>query len=240
MRTTTRRATVLVATGVLGLGGVAVAAPALAGMGPFANPPVAAATPGPGWPGGGMGSGMGNGYGMGSGHGMGGSGMTGTGARDGTCLGPAVTAAKGTLTEQQKTTLASMAQEEKLAHDLYAAFAAKYDAVVFDRIAASETRHLTAVRTLLTRYGIADPTAGRPAGQFSDLTVQATYDKLLAQGQTGQAAALQAGVTVEQTDIAALTAALDGLSAPDVTQVYTHLRMASQHHLAAFQNWSTR
>jgi len=235
MRTTTRRAAVLVAAGALGLGGVAVTAPALAGMGPFANSPVAAATPGPGW-----GGGMGSGYGMGNGYGMGGSGMMGTGARDGTCLGPAITAAKGTLTEPQKTTLVAMAQEEKLAHDLYVAFAAKYDAVVFDRTADSETRHLAAVQTLLARYGVADPTAGKPAGQFSDPAVQATYDTLLAQSQTGQAAALQAGVTVEQTDIADLTAALDGLSAPDVTQVYTQLRMASQHHLATFQNWSTR
>jgi hypothetical protein len=236
MRTTTRRAAVLVAAGALGLGGVAVAAPALAGAGPFADLPVTAATPGPGRPGGGMGSG----YGMGNGYGMGGNGMTGAGVRHGTCLDPAITAAKGTLTEQQKATLVAMAQEEKLAHDLYAAFAGKYDAVVFDRIAASETRHLAAVRTLLDRYGSADPSAGRSAGQFSDPTVQATYDKLLAQGQAGRSAALRAGVTVEQTDIADHTDALDGLSAPDVVQVYTQLRAASQHHLAAFQNWSTR
>jgi hypothetical protein len=181
-----------------------------------------------------MGSGMGSGYGMGD------SGMMGTGARDGTCVDPAITAAKGTLSEQQKTTLVAMAQEEKLAHDLYTAFAGKYDAVVFDRIAVSETRHLTAVRVLLSRYGVADPTAGEAAGQFSDAAVQATYDKLLAKGQAGQAAALQVGVTVEQADIADLTAALNGLSATDVKQVYRRLRMASQHHLAAFQSWSTR
>jgi hypothetical protein len=230
MRTTTRRATVLVAAGALGLGGLVVTAPALAGVGPFASPSVTATAPGPGWSGGGMG----NGYGMG------GSGMMGAGARDGTCLDPAITAAKGTLTEQQKSTLVAMAQEEKLAHDLYTAFAGKYDAVVFDRIAAAETRHLAAVRTLLSRYGVADPTAGKSTGQLSDPAVQATYDKLVAQGQAGQAAALQVGVTVEQTDIADLTAALGGLNAPDVTQVYTQLRAASQHHLAAFQNWSTR
>jgi hypothetical protein len=230
MRTTTRRTAVLVSAGALGLGGFAVAAPALADMSPFAGTPVAASTPGPGW----------SGRGMGNGYGMGGSGMMGAGARDGTCLDSANSAVKGTLTEQQKTTLASMAQEEKLAHDLYAAFAAKYGPVLFDRIAASETRHLSAVRTLLSRYGVADPTTDEAAGQFSDPTVQATYDRLLAQGQASQTAALKAAVTVEQTDIADLTAALNGLSAPDVTQLYTQLRMASQHHLGAFQSWSTR
>jgi hypothetical protein len=231
MRTTTRRMVIVVAAGTLGLGGLAVAAPALAGAGPFRNPMVATSNPGPGWHGG---MGMGSGQGMGAGHGMGvGHGM---GAGNGGCLGAGVTAPQGTLTEQQKTTLAAMAQEEKLALDLYTAFAAKYDAVVFDRIAAAETQHLTAVRALLTRYGIADPTAGKPAGQFSDPAVRATYDKLLAQGNADQQAALQVGVTVEQTDIADLTKALDGLTAPDVTQLYTHLRMASQHHLAAFQS----
>jgi hypothetical protein len=172
---------------------------------------------------------------------MNGPGMgTGTMSRDGSCLDPAVTAAQGTLTGQQKTTLVAMAQEEKLAHDLYVAFAGRYDVVIFDRIAAAETHHLTVVWILLDRYGLSVPTAGRPAGQFSDPAVQATYDRLLAQGQGSQAAALQVGQTVEQTDIADLRAALDGLTAPDVKQVYNRLLVASQQHLTAFQRWSTR
>jgi hypothetical protein len=233
MKTTTRRVAVLVAAGALGLGGLALAAPALAGVGPFGQPTVAASNPGPAWHGG-----MGPGAGMGPGSGMG-AGMSIT-ARDGSCGGLAVTAAQGVLAEQQKTTLAAMAQEEKLAHDLYAAFAGTYPAVIFDRIAASEAQHLTAVRTLLDRYGLPDPTAGKPAGQFSDPAIRANYDKLLAQGQANQAAALQVGQTVEKADIADLQAALNGLTAPDVQQVYTHLLTASQHHLTAFQNWSTR
>ncbi len=233
MKTTTRRAAVLVAAGALGLGGLAVAAPALAGANPFGHPMVAASNPGPGWRGGdGTGPDINGGPDM----------RTGMGAmaRDGSCLDPAVTAAKGTLTEQQKTTLAAMANEEKLAHDLYTAFAARFDAALFDRLATAETQHLTAVRTLLDRYGLTDPTAGKPAGQFSDPAVQATYDRLLAQGQAGQTAALQIGRQVEQTDINDLRAALDGLTAPDVQQVYNRLLAASQQHLTAFQRWSTR
>jgi hypothetical protein len=44
-------------------------------------------------------------------------------------------------------------------------------------------------------------------------------------------------VTVEQDAIAALQRALDGLTAPDVQQVYTHLLAASRMHLSAFQAW---
>ena len=234
MKTSRRRATVLVVAGALGLGGLALAAPAVAGANLFGSP-AAVASGGPGWGDDDTGMGM-NGSGMnrgGNGAGMG-AGM-GTGVRDGGCLDPANLPEKGTLTEQQSTTLMAMAQEEKLAHDLYAKFGATYDAVVFDRIAASETQHLTVVRMLLDRYGLADPTAGRPAGQFSDPAVQATYDRLLAQGLANEAAALQVGQTVEKTDIDDLRAAQDGLTAADVRQVYEHLLTASQHHLTAFQ-----
>lgn len=232
MKTTTRRATIIVAAGALSLGGLAVVAPTVAGAVDFGEPRAAASDPGPGWRGGdGAGMGM-TGTRMGAG--------IGAGVRaggDGTCLNLAAT---GTLTAQQQTTLAVMAQEEKLAHDLYAAFATTYDASIFGRIAAAETQHLTAVRTVLDRYALADPTAGQPAGTFSDPTVQATYDRLLAQGQANQAAALTVGETVEQADIDALRAALDGLTAPDARQVYEHLLRASQHHLSAFQSWSDR
>jgi hypothetical protein len=226
MRIRTRRVAILVTSGALALGGLAVAAPALAGHGPFGSPTVTAAQPISGWN---NGWNKGNGPGPGAGN--------GTGARDGSCLS---TVPSGTLSEQQQTTLAAMAQEEKLAHDLYATFADKYDAAIFDRIARSETQHQAAVRTLLDRYSLADPTAGKAVGQFSDPAVQATYDRLLAQGSTSLAAALQVGQQVETTDIADLRAALDGLTAADVTQVYTNLLSASQRHLAAFQNWSTR
>ncbi|WP_431947556.1 DUF2202 domain-containing protein [Micromonospora marina] len=224
MRTTTRRTVVLAAAGALGLGGVAVAAPALAGAGPFGRP-AAGAAPGPGW-GGGMGHGA---------DGRMGSGATG---RDGSCAGLSVTAQQGTLTDAQKRILAAMAQEEKLAQNLYAAFGNRYDSMVFDRIAYSETQHLTTVRTLLQRYDVTDPTAGTTDGTFSDPAVQATYDELLAEGNASQTAALGVGKKVEQTDIADLRAALTGLSAPDVTQVYTSLLAASERHLAAFTRWS--
>ncbi|WP_329267872.1 DUF2202 domain-containing protein [Streptomyces sp. NBC_01451] len=155
---------------------------------------------------------------------------------DGTCTGAAL-ASQGTLTAAQKTTLANMAQEEKLAHDLYTAFADRYDARVFERIAAAETNHLTVVRVLLDRYDVTDPTAGQPAGEFADPAVQATYDRLLAQGEAGLDEALKAGRTVETDDIAALTKALSGLTAPDARQVYGNLLTASERHQAAFDRW---
>ncbi|GAA3342272.1 hypothetical protein GCM10020358_36630 [Amorphoplanes nipponensis] len=243
MNATTRRAAVLATAGALGLGAIAAAGPALARSDVFTATRTTATRQDPGGAGYGMGGmGMGTGgYGMG-GNGMGGNGMGmggGYGMGGGICPGAGVTAPSGTLTDQQKRTLAAMAQEEKLAHDLYVTFAGKYDAPVFDHIAVAETQHLTTVRTLLTRYGLDDPTAGVAAGRFSDPAVQATYDRLLARG-TSRAEALRVGQEVERTDIADLDRALTGLTAPDVTQVYQHLRMASQHHLTAFTSWANR
>lgn len=171
----------------------------------------------------GAGGGRGNGQGMqGQGNGQG---MQGQGA---------ITAVSGTLTASQRATLVAMAEEEKLAHDVYVALAAKYPATVqFARIANAEATHLTSIQTLLARYGIDDPTTGMAAGEFRTAAFQSLYDDLVARATT-TANALAVGVTIEELDIADLTSAMSGLTAPDVLQVYTNLRNGSERHLAAF------
>ncbi|HSP53700.1 MAG TPA: DUF2202 domain-containing protein [Cryobacterium sp.] len=161
--------------------------------------------------------------------------MGGNGPGDGTGGGTGLTdVASGTLTDDQKTELAAMAEEEKLAQDLYVAFDAQYDATVFTRIAKSETKHLDAVRTLLDRYELTDPTDGLAAGEFLTDETQALYDTLLAEGSVSLDAAMQTGRTIEETDIADLTTATLGVTAPDVLKVYERLLAASEKHLVAF------
>jgi hypothetical protein len=242
----------LLTAGVLGVGALAVAAPAIAGNGSFGSPMVAATDDGrgPGGYGNGMGpGGMGTGglgpggMGMsgtgGPGMGLGGAGGPGMGAGDGAC-GMLLNVPSGTLTDAQKRTLAAMAEEEKLAGDLYRAFAEKYPAAIFSRIAVAEDRHLAAVRTLLTRYALTDPTAGKAAGQFTTAATKATYDRLLAQGLRSEDAALAVGQQVEKADVAELQSALTRVTAADVRQVYQHLLNASRQHLTAFTTWSDR
>lgn len=217
-----------IAAGVVAIGALAV--PAVAGAGPFGP---GAASPG----------GMGPGYGAGMGYGgrMGAAGQRGIAGQGQSGACPMIdSAAQGTLTAAQEATAQAMAEEEKLAGDLYQAFADRYPAAIFDRIGAAEDQHLAAVRTVLERYGLSDPTAGKPAGQFATASVQATYDRLLAQGLASQAAALSVAEQVEQTDIADLQRAAAGLDAPDVAMVYRHLLAASRQHLAAFTAWPAR
>lgn len=165
--------------------------------------------------------------------GMGGYGR-GMGAR-GSMQGQGQTLAPmGVLTTAQRAELVSMVEEEKLAHDVYVALAAKYPSLYqFTNVAKAELKHQTALRTLLARYGIADPTAGLANGKFATDAFQTLYNSLVADA-TSTTAALAVGVRIEKLDIADLTDAISGLTAPDVLQVYTNLRNGSQRHLVAF------
>lgn len=131
--------------------------------------------------------------------------------------------------------LTFMREEEQLARDVYTALAAKYSAAApFVNIANSEQRHFDTVGLLLTRYGIADPAAGRGAGSYADPDLQSLYKTLLVTGSESLAKAYEVGLTVENKDIADLKAAIGETSQADARAALTNLLNGSQHHLAAF------
>ena len=230
------RRNVAIATGIAaGVTAIAlVATPALAQAGPWSGARSTTDTTCPMLDGTGNLAASGTGYGMGRGAGQGQGMGRGGGMQAGMGMAGATTAPSGTLTVDEKTSLAGMADEEKLAQDLYVVLATKYpNDVQFARITRAESMHLAAIRSLLARYGVTDPTAGLGAGEFASATTQSLYASLLASA-TNDSTALAAGVAVEKDDIAALTAAKAGVTAPDVLQVYTNLLTASQRHLTAF------
>ena len=131
--------------------------------------------------------------------------------------------------------LASLAEEEKLAHDLYAAFAQLYPSVrQFAQIASAEERHLNALRGLLAAAGTPDPTKGLPAGVFADEGVSALYLSLLRKGSVSTAAALEVGRLVEELDIEDIDEVLASSPPASVVRVLESLRRGSVSHLAAF------
>ncbi|QPE04838.1 DUF2202 domain-containing protein [Microbacterium schleiferi] len=131
--------------------------------------------------------------------------------------------------------LTYMREEERLARDLYAAIADYYGgARPFSMITRSEERHFDAVGRLLETYDIADPSAGLAAGTYADDDLQALYDDLLSKAQTSLAAAYEVGITIEETDIADLDAALAADYPSDVDRVLENLKDGSQRHLAAY------
>lgn len=150
--------------------------------------------------------------------------------------GGAATALAATpLAAATVTVLEHMVTEEKLAHDVYVTLGERYDVATFERIARSEARHTDAVRALLERYGIDDPTAGDPVGVFDDPTFQGLYDDLVAQGEPSLAAAAGVGIFIEELDIADLAQAIEQEHPADVIRVLSNLLRGSEQHLAAFE-----
>ena len=135
-----------------------------------------------------------------------------------------------------------MAEEQQLAHDLYLAFAAKYGPTVFGCMSDNQATQLTSTRNLLLLYKVTDPTANQPGpGTFSNPSIRARYDSLLAQGTTGVGSAYAAARALESTRITDLEAATADLTAPAAApspapgalRLYTNLLAASRSQLLA-------
>src|SRR5665647_795338 len=107
---------------------------------------------------------------------------------------PSVPTDTTTISAQVKADLAFSRDEERMARDLYAVIAAQYDsAIPFSTITTSEQRHYDSIGVLLTRYGIADPAAGKAAGVYANTDIQKLYDSLLAQSKTSLPEAYKVG-----------------------------------------------
>lgn len=130
-------------------------------------------------------------------------------------------------------------EEERMARDLYLAFADDYAEgsearQPFAMIASSEEQHFAAIGRLLTAYDLPDPSADLPAGTYADPQIQELYDGWLARGLTSLDEAYAVGVALEQRDIADLEATIDSVDLPDVDAVLQRLLWASERHEQAF------
>lgn len=153
--------------------------------------------------------------------------------------GPTSAAAVGaptaaSLTADEIAGLVWMREEEQLAHDVYTTLDQRYDLPVFANIARSETTHLEAVAGLLDRYGITDPSDGRPTGTFTDARLQALYDDLMRTGTVSALDALSVGARIEEIDIVDLQTRAAATGHADILAVYANLEKGSRNHLRAF------
>jgi len=140
----------------------------------------------------------------------------------------------GELTAAEMEDLLYMAEEEKLAGDVYSALNDKWNLRVFDNIIRAERTHEAAVKTLLDRYSLPDPGLGE--GEFSNETLQGLYDDLVAQGSASPEQALMVGAAIEEIDILDLDDSMTGTGREDILLVYANLKRGSENHLRAFVN----
>lgn len=138
------------------------------------------------------------------------------------------------LSTAERDALLYMREEEKLAHDVYVTLAEQWQLPIFQNIANSETTHTEAIGVLLERYGLTNPAAGNDVGVFTDATLQALYDQLVADGRQSLTAALRVGATIEDLDIVDLQERLAQTDNADIELVFTNLTRGSRNHLRAF------
>jgi hypothetical protein len=138
------------------------------------------------------------------------------------------------LTYQEEEGLLFMAEEEKLAEDVYSALDKIWNLRVFDNIARAEQTHQAAVETLLVRYSLAVP--ANPAGEFSNETLQSLYNELVRRGGLSTEEALRVGAAIEEIDILDLVERMAQTDREDIQLVYSNLERGSENHLRAFVN----
>ncbi len=139
-----------------------------------------------------------------------------------------------TVSSEVAAQLLYLVEEEKFAGDVYEVAGSLYGDRVFGNIAAAEDRHTDAVRELLDRYDLGDP-SDTEAGVFTDAALQRLYDALSARVAQGRDEAVAVGVDIEERDIKDLEELLSADLPADVAQVAENLLAGSQRHLAAFQ-----
>jgi len=140
----------------------------------------------------------------------------------------------GKLTTTEAAALRYMREEEKLAHDVYLALYEKWGLRIFNNISNSEQTHTDSIKTLLDRYGVADPAAGKAAGVFTDLKLQDLYNQLVEQGRKSLADALRVGGAIEEIDILDLQERIAQTDKADIRLVYDNLTKGSRNHLRSF------
>ena len=142
------------------------------------------------------------------------------------------------LTEEKEDAIINLYNEEKLAHDVYTTLYEEYKdtdyGYIFEKIAESEERHMSAVEKIADKYDVDLPEL--EFGEFSVEEFQNLYEELVEQGLTSFEDAIAVGMIIENTDIEDI--ANDKVIFADDTQtlfVLDNLSNASYNHYNAFE-----
>jgi hypothetical protein len=139
----------------------------------------------------------------------------------------------GTLTEEEQADMLYLAEEEKMARDVYRALYDNWGHVLFAHIGAAEQTHMDSIGVLINRYGLESPIR-EEAGAFTNAELQVLYYELVNRGSISRDGALKEGALIEEISIADLGEAIARTDNPDSIVVYEHLRRGSRNHLRAF------
>jgi len=156
---------------------------------------------------------------------------------------------QGTLTEEQKYSLAYMWHEEKLAKEIYLELNKIYPTQQLENIATrSEVQHIQLVQDLVQSYDInitnianyeinysAEELNNMPVGKFAIPEIESLYNTLYDYGRVSQRASLEVGCMVEVVDIVDLDKyiVIAGTNQA-LVDTFTILKNGSYQHYWAF------
>lgn len=138
------------------------------------------------------------------------------------------------LTEQEKSDLQFLREEEKLARDVYIYSYNKYNESTFSNISSSEQRHMDEVLTLLVKYNLTDPVSTNAAGVFDNADLQKLYDDLTKTSDSSLVHAYTVGAMIEDLDIHDIEGFEERTDKADILAVYQKLACGSRNHMRAF------
>jgi hypothetical protein len=140
----------------------------------------------------------------------------------------------GGLSEPEMEAILFMREWEKLARDAFVVLGEEWDAEVLYRMAETEETHAAAIKALIDRYGLRDPSAETWEGYFLNEELLALYRQLVRQGRQSQAEALKVGARIQEISILELREYRAETDDEDVQLVYENLLRASRNHLRVF------
>lgn len=139
------------------------------------------------------------------------------------------------LTEDEKTAIIHMREEEKLARDVYQTLGKTTDSKVFQNIPKSEGRHMDVFDQLIDRYGLKDPVKDESVvGTFTDPLFTDLFAKLTEKGKLSDADAFEVGAMVEDINMANLMKYGMATEKADLKLAYDTLLVQSKNHMSAF------
>lgn len=142
------------------------------------------------------------------------------------------------ISEQDKTDLLFLREEEKLARDVYLFAFDKWGQKIHNNIAKSEQQHMDQILVLLNQYGLTDP-ASIDRGVFSNSVLQQLYTDLTSIADTSVIGAYLVGATIEDLDIKDIEEFEVNTSNPEILAMYASLVCGSRNHMRAFNNQLT-
>ncbi len=138
------------------------------------------------------------------------------------------------LSDQEKSDLIFLREEEKLARDVYHHSFVKYGQSTFNNISGSEQAHMTSVLTLFEKYNLSDPVTNNDYGVFVSQDLQQLYNTLVAKSDSSLTDALEVGALIEDLDLHDIDQFKAHTTKVDLIEVYEKLSCGSRNHLRSF------